>query len=80
MTVCDLLSGTGRLQKATVELGRKWEDTRESWQDETAREFERLYLRSLPSRIRLVLTAASELNELLRKAERDCADERGEVF
>ena len=44
MTVCDLLTGAGHLQRATVELGRKWEETRESWQDETAREFERLHL------------------------------------
>ena len=79
MTVCDLRTTAGRLQKATVQLGRKWDETRESWQDETAREFERLYLSTLPTRIRLILSAASELNELLQKAERDCVDEQGEV-
>ncbi len=79
MSVCDLLTGAGYLQKATVDLGSKWMATRTCWQDETAREFERRHLADLPARIRLILTAASELHELLQKAEKECRDERGEV-
>ena len=35
MSVCDLSSGTGRLQKATRELVQQWEQTGEQWNDKT---------------------------------------------
>ncbi len=79
MNVCDLVTSSGHLQKATIQLGKVWAETQSTWQDETARAFEQQYLAPLPKQIRLLLTAASELHELLQKAERECRDERNEV-
>ena len=79
MSVCDLVTSSGHLQKATIQLGKVWAETQAAWQDDTARAFEQQYLAPLPTQIRLLLTAASELHELLQKAERECRDERDEV-
>ena len=79
MNVCDLLTSAGYLQKATIELGRRWTETRSTWQDETAQAFEKQFLAPVPTQIRMLLSAASELHELLQKAERDCRDEASEV-
>ena len=79
MNVCDLITGAGHLQKATIELGRRWTETRSTWQDATAQAFEKQFLGPMPTQIRMLLSAASELHELLQKAERDCRDEASEV-
>ncbi len=40
MSICDLSSSVGRLQRATKELRDKWQETRLHWNDQTAAEFE----------------------------------------
>lgn len=75
MSVCDLISGTARLRKATHDLKLKWDETSELWDDQARRDFEEHHLQPIPPKLRLVLAAASELQELLAKAERDCRDD-----
>jgi hypothetical protein len=75
MTICNLIGGIGRLRKATSELSEKWNETRTMWHDQACEEFEKAHLAPLPGRLRMVLAAASELNELLLKAEKECQDE-----
>ncbi|MDG2385374.1 MAG: hypothetical protein P8N76_27130 [Pirellulaceae bacterium] len=75
MSVCDLSSGTGRLQKATRELVQQWEQTGEQWNDKTRQEFEKRHLQPISPSVRLLLAHAAELMDTLQKAERDCRDE-----
>tara|TARA_B100000674_G_scaffold280264_1_gene231667 strand:+ start:89 stop:331 length:243 start_codon:yes stop_codon:yes gene_type:complete len=75
MKVCDLTSGTGRLQKATRDLVQQWEKTRESWQDGTQREFEERHLQPINPKVRLLLSHATQLMETLQKAEGACRDD-----
>ena len=75
MKVCDLTSGTGRLQKATRDLVQQWEKTKESWQDGTRRELEERHLQPINPKVRLLLSHATQLMETLQKAESACRDD-----
>jgi len=75
MKVCDLTSGTGRLQKATRDLVQHWEQTKEFWQDGTRREFEERHLQPMNPKVRLLLSHATQLMETLQKAESACRDD-----
>jgi hypothetical protein len=71
----DLLSGMQRLKRATAELQRRWTETRQDWNDQTARDFEAECLEPLLPTLRLVLAATSELDEVYRKAVASCRDQ-----
>lgn len=77
MSVCDLTSGTGRLQKATRELVQRWEQTKDTWNDSTRKEFEERHLQPMNPKVRLLLAHAAEFLETLQKAEQSCRDEAG---
>lgn len=71
----DLNTDTLRIQKATAELQRVWQEVRQAWRDESAERFAQQYLEPLIPHVRLLLTAAYELTQTLDKAERACRDE-----
>lgn len=75
MNICDLTSGTGRLHRATRDLAQKWAETGEVWKDQTRKGFEERYLQPIGPSVRLLMGHASELIELLQKAERECRDD-----
>ena len=79
MGICDLTSGTGRLQKATKDLHDAWIETRKYWDDQTAKEFEEKYLNPILPHIRLMFAEVNELRDTLEKAERACCDEKTQV-
>jgi len=67
------LSGSkGRLNGITRELTLKWEDTKVSWRDLKAQEFEQRYVRELLVEMGRTMAALEKLDELLRKIKNDC--------
>jgi HEPN domain-containing protein len=67
------LSGSkGRLNGITRELTLKWEDTKVSWRDLKAQEFEQHYLREMLIEMGKTMAALEKLDELLRKIRNDC--------
>ena len=72
--ICDLQTHTGRLQKETKRLRDRWEETKKSWQDKAADDFERLYLAPLIPNLQLTLAAVNELREIVERAEAECGD------
>ncbi len=79
MRICDLVTGMGRLRRASAQLRERWADTKQYWNDETARQFEERYLVPLDPKLTLTLAAVGRLAEVLEQAERDCEDERSEL-
>lgn len=79
MKICDLTSGSSRLQKATKELHDAWMETRRFWDDQTAIEFEEKFLNPILPHIRLMFAEVNELRETLEKAERACRDEETDI-
>jgi len=79
MQICDVVTGTKRLQKATKALKEQWLMTKEHWRDKTAEEFEEKYLRPLGERVGMTLAAVDRLTEVLEKAEKELSD-RNETY
>ncbi|HYO11534.1 MAG TPA: hypothetical protein VER17_21400 [Tepidisphaeraceae bacterium] len=62
----------GNLAKAFKELMLRWADTRASWDDVRAEEFEKQYLQQLESDLRTTGSAMDQMGVLLSQARRDC--------
>lgn len=74
MSICDLITGAKRLQKASKTLKERWNDTKEHWRDATAEQFEEHYLCELGEKVQLALAAVDRLSEVLQRAEKDLQD------
>ena len=67
------LSGSrGMLTLATRNLEAKWAETRFSWRDRKAAEFEETYLTDLMTSVNTALRIIEELDQLLEKVHADC--------
>jgi hypothetical protein len=62
----------GLLLDATRQLQARWSDTRATWRDHKAAEFEEQYLASLTSNVHTALRVIDELEQLLNKVRNDC--------
>jgi len=62
----------GLLSMATRQLMSRWEETRNSWRDQKAAEFESLYLAELDRSVGSTLKILEELDQLLIKIHADC--------
>jgi hypothetical protein len=74
MSICDLITGAKRLQKASKILKERWGQTKEHWRDATAEQFEEQYLRPLGEKVQLALGAVDRLSEVLQRAEKELQD------
>ncbi len=67
------MSGSkGLLTLATRQLQARWQETRNSWRDEKAQEFEEIYLAELMMSMNSALRVIDELDQLLEKIHADC--------
>lgn len=60
------------LTLSTRQLVARWAETRSSWRDQKAAEFERLYLSELTDTVNSALRALEDLDHLLEKIHADC--------
>ena len=77
MHICDVVTGTKRLQKATKSLKEQWLWTKEYWRDQTAQKYEEEYLEPIGEKVRMALSAVERLTEVLEEAEKDLSDYSG---
>ena len=70
------MSGGGtpgaRLDALTRELAEQWRQTRESWRDSQAREFDERFLQPLEAAVEAASRSMDELQAILRKIRTDC--------
>jgi hypothetical protein len=67
------MSGSkGLLTLATRQLQARWDETRGSWRDAKAREFEETYLAELITNVNSAFRVIDELDHLLEKIHADC--------
>lgn len=67
------MSGSkGLLTLATRQLQSRWGETRFSWRDRKAQEFDDLYLSELMNSVNSALKVIEELDHLLEKVHADC--------
>ena len=61
-----------RLAALTKELLARWEQTREHWRDDKAREFEERYLLELESMVNSAMANIASIERTIRKVRDDC--------
>lgn len=67
------MSGSkGLLTLATRQLQARWGETRFSWRDGKAQQFDELYLSELMQSVNSALRVIDELDQLLEKIHADC--------
>jgi len=64
--------GRGQLNKALKELLHRWIETKSSWDDIRARQFEETYLTPLETDLRSALAAMDHMAIILSQIDRDC--------
>jgi len=69
--VSSQVSSAGLVQ-LTKDLGVAWDETKASWRDQKAREFEEKFLTDLPHHVGRAAQAIEEINALLGKVRADC--------
>ena len=75
MRICDLQTGSIRLNRATKLLRDQWDQTSEHWDDANQRDFDQNHLQPLSPQLTLMRAAIHRLAEVLQQAERECSDE-----
>jgi len=61
-----------RLAALTRELLARWEQTREHWRDDKAREFEERYMLELESMVNSAMANIASIERTIRKVRDDC--------
>jgi hypothetical protein len=72
MRIADLNSGAAKLLDAADALALNWNDAKEFWRDENARNVEENHLRPIGEAIKAALGAIHRLAEVLDRAQREC--------
>jgi hypothetical protein len=65
---------SSRLQHAVRDLREKWEITRETWDDQVARDFEKNHLAPLEHMAKHTIIGMDKLSETLGKIRRQCQE------
>ena len=65
-----------RAQGALKELKVKWTEASASWNDVTAKAFERRYIEQLEQAVRAALPAMEKMAEVLARVRSECGDPR----
>ena len=66
------LPGRNQLMTLTKDLLRGWEQTRRTWKDQKADEFDRAYMKELESSVNRAIHGMEKLDALLTKVRKDC--------
>ena len=61
-----------RLATLTKELLVRWQQTRESWRDDKAREFDERYMLELETTVNSAITSIANLQRTISKLRNDC--------
>jgi hypothetical protein len=61
-----------RLAALTRDLFERWRQTRESWMDAKAREFDDRFMKELETAVNLAIIRMQTLDAVLRRVRRDC--------
>jgi hypothetical protein len=66
-------AGSARLNHALKTLRERWDETKGTWSDSAAREFEKNHLVPLESQTNNAIRGMEKLSEILHRLKNDCA-------
>ena len=67
-----LKASKAKLARATRDITMRWEQTRTSWRDQKAQQFERQFIAPLPDSISTAVVIIDELDQVLNKIKKSC--------
>jgi hypothetical protein len=67
-----LKASKAKLARASKDIAKQWEETRHSWRDQKAREFEAEFIAPLPDSISSAMAIIDELDGVLNKIKKSC--------
>ena len=67
-----LKASKAKLQRAGRDIAKQWEETRVSWRDQKAREFEAEFIAALPDSISSAIAIIDDLDNVLHKIKKHC--------
>ncbi len=70
----DLISGIGRLKRSSAQLKERWLTTRDHWDDQASRDFEKNFLQMLAPQLTLVMAALHQFHDVMQQASKDLED------
>jgi thymidylate synthase len=65
-------ASANKVSALTRELWAQWQQTKMSWKDERAQEFEHRYMEELVSSVDRAVTVIDQLDKLITKVRKDC--------
>ena len=68
----NLNANKNRLVGITRELLLQWDETKNYWHDDKAREFEHRYIEALSQSVDRAVNVIEKLDEILKKVRSDC--------
>lgn len=74
MNIGNLQSSAGRIQEALDDLLTAWQRTREFWNDEQARDFEKQVLDVISKEVATAFPALNQISQAYQTAARDCGE------
>lgn len=72
MKIANLHSGSVRIQEALEALERAWEETSQSWNDASSRNFAEEHIQPIGPKVRSALHVISHLRDVTMRLQRDC--------
>lgn len=72
MRVGNLQSGSSQLQEAFEKLMAAWDQTRDHWSDERARQFEEEHLRPIAEELNLLVPGIGTMSQVIERMVREC--------
>lgn len=74
MKAIDLNTGLARLTQSFTDLKERWGETKEHWNDDVSRDFEKTQLAPILPALQHLMASAQRLLEVVAKAEKECED------
>jgi hypothetical protein len=73
-------SGSAQLRNAMDDLLLAWQETNELWNDGVSQKFSETRLEPLGPALKGAVESSNRMQQLLNQMQRDCEEEREEIF
>ena len=67
-----LKASKAKLSRATKDISARWDETRATWRDQKAQQFEAKFITPLPDSISSAIAIIDELDHVLNKIKKNC--------
>lgn len=70
----DLTTGSAQIRESLQNLEIRWVDSKQSWRDQVAAEFERRFIEPIEPKTRAALNGIERLGQVFTQARQECGE------